>query len=120
MTMTERDANCEQRLPGHLSGRLDSFREIAKREQSNDSDVSEEAYEEHYEYPLAVTVQRVVRVDLSTGGPADWLEAFLGDDGEIVRIVYHFADWFDHASTELDGPDYDAAEEFLRTFVETL
>jgi hypothetical protein len=71
----------------------------------------EQALEELSEYPLAVSMERVVRVDLSTGGPADWLELFYqADESRPHRIVYHFADWFDHAERTLDGDEFDAVE----------
>lgn len=50
-----------------------------------------------YEYPLGIEKFTVVRIDLSTGGPGDWLEAKLDSDGDMVRVDYHFNDWFDHA-----------------------
>jgi hypothetical protein len=78
--------------------------------------IADSARESIYEFPLSVSRQVVHRIDLSTGGPADWLEVFMesGDDSTIDRIVYHFADWFDHAETVLDGADFDAAERFAR------
>jgi hypothetical protein len=78
--------------------------------------ISESARERIYEMPLSVSRQVVHRIDLSTGGPADWLEVFMdsADESTIDRIVYHFADWFDHAETVLEGADFDAAERFAR------
>lgn len=78
--------------------------------------IAESARERMDEMPLSVSRQVVHRIDLSTGGPADWLEVFMdsGDESTIARIVYHFADWFDHAETVLDGADFDAAERFAR------
>lgn len=78
------------------------------------------------ELPLGISSQTVFRVDLSTGGPGDWLEVVCGGDTpryepergdgchyEIERIVYHFDDWFDHAERELDGADFATAEQFV-------
>lgn len=76
-------------------------------------DLNERAREAIYEYPLAVSTSRVWRIDLSTGGPADWLEV-IERDGEPEVIRYHFADWFDHAEIRLEGDDFDAADRFAR------
>jgi hypothetical protein len=81
------------------------------------------AIERADEYPLGISAYRVFRIELSTGRPADWLEVVCsgdtpryegpsGEPYEVERIVYHFADWFDHAEDELQGPDLEAAERF--------
>lgn len=63
----------------------------------------EAAYDHLHEYPLGVSVKRVLRVDLSTGGPGDWLEIEQdSDDGEVLDVSYHFNDWFDHAERRVD------------------
>lgn len=85
------------------------------------------------ELPLGVSSYTTFRVDLSTGGPADWLEIVCSGDTpcyepagvhganyEIERIVYHFSDWFDHAERQLDGVDFDIAERFARSVVPEL
>lgn len=118
MTMTERDASCEERIAGHLAGRLGDFGRIMDAIRSDDDNTAEEAMDEQSEYPLSVELVRVVKVLLSTGGPADWLEATLNSDNDITRIEYHFSDWFDHASRVLEGDEFDAAEDFLGMFVE--
>lgn len=77
------------------------------------NEVTEDAQERITEYPLGVTIKTVVRVDLSTGGPGDWLEAILDDNKRPERITYHFAPWFDHAELTLEGEDFDVAEAFI-------
>lgn len=81
-------------------------------------------------YPLGVSRKAVFRVELSTGGPADWLEVICGNTVadpygargglEVEEIVYHFADWFDHAERELSGEEFDAAERFVCSVVPEL
>lgn len=95
-------------------------------------ELSEAARERIYELPLAVSAKTVFRVELSTGGPADWLEVFCsgdtplyepagdGEHYEVERIVYHFADWFDHAERDLSGFELEAAEDFARNVVPEL
>jgi hypothetical protein len=123
MTTTEnendgRQASCAERIEGHLNGRLEDFRRITRDACSEDSDKADEAQEEQYALPLEVSTLRVVKVLLSTGGPADWFEVTTDPDGEPSRIAYVFQDWFDGATTVLDGEQFDAAVDFLRPFYE--
>jgi hypothetical protein len=66
------------------------------------------------EYPLGASRMIVHRVELSTGGPGDWLEVFCDADEphEINRVVYHFNDWFDHAERTLSGEEERVAADF--------
>lgn len=74
---------------------------------TNDETLSESSRTRLDELPLAISIRHTLRVDLSTGGPGDWFEV----DIEPVNhgwqtcgnVVYHFADWFDHAAMETDG-----------------
>lgn len=144
---------CAERIGEHMEGRLTDFRAIAElQDHDRDDDMflptralemlgeyDAAASESHAEaaaeilssYPLGVTRYTTFRVDLSTGGPADWLEVVCRHDGsliaqlddgphEVTRIVYHFSDWGDHAERQLDGADFDAAERFARSVVPEL
>lgn len=53
-----------------------------------------------YEFGLGVSERCVIRFDMSTGGPADWLEIIVNGN-TVERVVYHFADWFDHAEEDV-------------------
>ena len=57
---------------------------------------ADDAVERLDEIPLAVSAFTTLRIDISTGGPADYLTAKL-DGREVQSVQYHFADWFDHA-----------------------
>jgi hypothetical protein len=63
---------------------------------------------------LSVEVIRHVKILLGTGGPADWLDAELDEDGEISTLAYHFADWGTHSSVyvEKDSPLWRFVESF--------
>jgi hypothetical protein len=88
-------------------------------------DVRERAIERAYEYPLGISTRTIVRLELSTGGPADCIEYEVepnnvedmgaGECGWQVsgRVTYHFADWFDHAERVLTGDDEAAAVDYL-------
>lgn len=140
--MTDRNDSCEARLPAQLAGRVEDFaalttlaqhygeitdeikalaesQDIEVSDDGPDYEVSEAAQERIYEYPLGLSTYKVHRIELSTGGPADYLEVFV-DDGDIQRIVYHFADWFDHASCALTGAEFDAAEAFVLNLIPEL
>jgi hypothetical protein len=75
------------------------------------------------ELPLAVTVERSIRIELSTGGPADYVTAVIDpESGEILRQArYHFADWFDHAEQPIpeDSPLWRLAEHYGRELAES-
>lgn len=115
--MTTKQETCEERLPAHLASRVEDFRSMVgwadAWSRSDHSDRYETAEQRIMEYPLAVTVSYSVRVELSTGGPADYLVAEVDGDGEVRSISYHFADWFDHAARVLDGDDFRAAEAYI-------
>lgn len=108
----------------------DGFEEIGG---GDFNELAENARQRIAEYPLGTSSYRVFRVDLSTGGPGDWLEAKCsgdtpryepaGDDGEhyeVETITYHFNDWFDHAERVLVGLDFLAAREFMSEVVPEL
>jgi 2-phospho-L-lactate guanylyltransferase (CobY/MobA/RfbA family) len=77
-------------------------------------EIREAAMQRADEYPLHASRMIVHRVELSTGGPGDWLEVFCDADEprEILRVVYHFNDWFDHAERTLSGDEERAAADF--------
>lgn len=94
--------------------------------------INEAADQRRDEYPLGVSAKTVFRIDLSTGGPGDWLEvecsgdtpnyepAGEGEHYEVEAITYHFNDWFDHAERTLSGDDEKAAQEFAERVVPEL
>lgn len=96
------------------------------------NEIRESAVERVAEYPLGVSAYTTFRVEISTGGPAEWLEVVCsgdtpnyepageGEHYEVDRIVFHFADWFDHAERQLEGDDLANAEAFARQVVPEL
>lgn len=70
----------------------------------NDSESEEEIEEarESIDYlALEITEQKSYKILLSTGGPSDWIEVQVHDDNSVKQMAYHYADWFDHAETEI-------------------
>ena len=60
------------------------------------------------------------RVELSYGGPQDYFDVFVSDDGDIERIEYRFLDWFDGATRVVEGDDFDALADFARQVIPEL
>jgi hypothetical protein len=71
----------------------DAYTELADRLRD---ELQDEGTEHIDESVLGVGTRVVMRIELSTGGPGDWVEAEL-DDREVQDVTYHFNDWFDHA-----------------------
>lgn len=136
-----RDQKCEDRIAeamrrregwikGHydlLAGYFNTDDARAIREELNmddfgaDAKDDERAYESLNELPLGYSIKAVVRIELSTGGPGDWLEV-VGEHGrhgfEVETVTYHYADWFDHAERPVD--EGSALWQYAESFVEVL
>lgn len=121
MSTATRQATCEERIQGHLDRWLEDMRKfkrtLDKAYKLNADDAIEELYQRHNEKPIGYSKYTVHRIEYSWGGPQDYFEAW-EDDGEVVKISYHFLDWFDGAVQWLGGSDFDTAEEYLRPFIE--
>lgn len=100
-TDDHREQTCAQRVHTNLEMRAEQLAELFARAEADDQEMAEAGYDELAELPLGITVYEVLRIDLSTGGPGDWLEVKLGRgarrQAEVEAVAYHFADWFDHA-----------------------
>lgn len=101
--MSAHKQSCTRRIRQELASRDDLYAGLWRCLDAPDAtdDVTSAVYDELE--PLAVDIRPVIRIQLSWGGPADWLEIELGDDGgrDIRRMTYHLADWFDHAEREV-------------------
>lgn len=115
------DKTCSERLPSHLSNRLSRLSELFIQVETPDEEISDQAHDEIANLPLSIEKMEVIKILLSTGGPADWFEFHVDREAsygrQITRIEYHFQDWFDHASIVLDGEDFYAAEQFCSYFL---
>jgi hypothetical protein len=72
----------------------------------SDGEKIEEAVEELNNLALEISSFKVIKILFSTGGPSDWLEAKLDDEGDLIGLTYHYADWFDHASSNVPENSY--------------
>lgn len=107
LSTDHKQRTCDQRIADEMSDRegyagalfavMDGdFTPEERAELDGAEDTFEAAVVRLDEWPLGVETYKVMRIDLSTGGPADWLEVKLSEDG-VEAVTYHFADWFDHA-----------------------
>ena len=104
-----RQPTCAERLPNELAGRIHDLDAMLSRD---DPDEGDDELPPINEYGLGSEVRYSIRVELSTGGPADYVTAIVAG-GEVIDATYHFADWFDHAEKRLDGEDLAVVERWL-------
>lgn len=140
--MTTKEETCAERIADQMQSRedyLNKLYEIADAgEETFSGDYgtfagdypdapeelnSEQAQERIDELPLGVSVEHVLRIELSTGGPADYITAKLDrtDYGwAVASAQYHFADWGDHAqrTIEEDSPLWRLAESYAEIVTE--
>lgn len=100
------EKTCAERIQDQLQQRNEMLEEIYDKLSSDERDDKEEAYEELYNLPLSIDTFKLIKIHLSTGGPGDWIEATLKENGYVEKMYYHFHDWFDHASIPVDENSY--------------
>ena len=69
----------------------------------------DDAYDALNEFPLHIENKASfsLKILLSWGGPSDYLKVrYDPRDKEIIRVEYHFEDWFDHAEIIVDKDTY--------------
>lgn len=74
--------------------------------EDEDQEKVDEALEELNNLALEITSFRVIKILLSTGGPADWLELKVDEYGDVRGLTYHYSDWFDHAQIDVPKTSY--------------
>jgi hypothetical protein len=53
------------------------------------------------EFPIGVSYSKIIKVQFSWGGPADFMEIYVSgypEQESIEKVMYHYQDWFDGAS----------------------
>lgn len=105
---------CSDKILDQLASREELLNDIFN---CADNDLEHEDYGDPIDFlydgfPLSVDRITVIKIQLSTGGPGDWIEVYTESSGEIIRVTYHYNDWFDHASVNVDSssPMYRYAE----------
>lgn len=105
-----KDTSCEARIKDSFKSREEDLEKIFDKLNNgfDDEDYDyDDPWDELNQYMLGYSTYKIVKIELSTGGPADWIEVKLGDyKEEIISVTYHFADWFDHAEMKVDKDTY--------------
>ena len=120
--MSDRTLSCARRIRQELAAREVLYTGIWQM-LNNPHSANDDLDTAHAELiPLGIEVRLVVSVQLSWGGPSDWLEIELENSSEhdIRRVIYHFADWFDHAECELSEREAPALWRAAQYYVEDL
>lgn len=84
----------------------------------SDSEAIDNALHEIGNFALEFETYKVLKILLSTGGPADWIEVKIDNDDDVTGMTYHYADWFDHAEMKVDRNSYiwDYAIEIVNSY----
>jgi uncharacterized protein YgfB (UPF0149 family) len=114
---TKNEQTCAQRIQDSLESREEYLFEMMQAmDEGKEFDGYDDAYEAFNDFPLGLSVYKTVKIELSAGGPADYIEAVLDDCGDIVKVSYHFSDWFDHASLRV--PEKTVMHEYVERLLD--
>jgi hypothetical protein len=108
--MDTKQQNCAERIGAELKDRADYIKDLMDKGRGGDED----ALNEVTNLPLSIETVKETTVTLSWGGPSDYLH-ITHNEGEVLRVVYRFSDWFDTAIEELDetNPLWDYASDLI-------
>jgi len=67
-------------------------------QQIEDEDIDEGSI---HEYAAGTSMEKLLTIVLSGGGPSSHIEAIIDEDGYVKTATYHFLDWFDGASRKI-------------------
>lgn len=87
-----KELKCEDVIEGHLS-LLETHCKVLLADYY---DGDEEGLDRWNNFPLAVSTRKETKIELSWGGPSDYLSV-IHNECEIYSVTYHFQDWFDGA-----------------------
>lgn len=107
--METKEKTCEERIDSQLTRLEESCADIVKIYYEGDEEG------EWNNYPLSVDTYKMTRIQLSWGGPSDFLD--VKHDGTIIlAVTYHFQDWFDGAVRDVE--EGSKVWEYARTVIE--
>lgn len=112
MSIDDQIANkqsCSDRIQKHFDSRNEYLEEVSEAMANGESyDGYEDAVDAWNEFPMAISAEKItqIKIELSWGGPSDYIMVDVYDDGEIKSAEYHFADWFDHAKMNIPKGSY--------------
>jgi hypothetical protein len=67
-------------------------------QQIQDEDIDEGSI---HEYAAGTSMEKLLTIVLSGGGPSSHIEAIIDEDGYVKSATYHFLDWFDGATKKI-------------------
>ena len=92
--MIKERKSCEERIEEMLKLTIKDMKEVIE---------SKDPVEEINNKALALTKTELYKLELSAGGPSDYIEfEFNPENKELERITYHFLDWFDGAKRDIE------------------
>ena len=87
----------------HLTSRSEDIANIMQRQQSEDSNIADQAYNEFYEYGLSFEYVPPFRFEnqragfwcwqISWGGPSEEFRVYVDEDERIVEIDFVYLNW---------------------------
>lgn len=93
----------------HMESRMKEIKE------ANNNDKRREEIEQRI---LAISKKLHYRIELSCGGPADWLEVITNENNkEIEDIIYHFSNWWTHEEKDLNNEEFEETRQFIEPFI---
>ena len=105
--------SCRERISGEWESRKQEMKRADKALAKGDQTELEELQDQ----VLSISKTTKFRIDLSWGGPQDFIEVEVDDSGEIIGGSYHFLDWFDGAEIELSEEERDLVERVYGPFI---
>ena len=109
--MSTKEATCEERIEAHLATLEEDIAGVIQ----GYYDGEEDGFEAWNNYPLAVTTHQETKIELSWGGPSDFLSV-IHEGEKVISVTYHFQDWFDGAKR--DVKEGSKVWEYARTVIE--
>lgn len=126
--MLKEQETCEQVIDERLKSRFDDFENLSDFQSlpyedqtkflndmgydmpEDEDEASDIIGEIISEYPLAVVEYKNIRIELSAGGPSDYLNLLIDPEAGLVSGTYHYSWAFDTAARVLDSQQLDIIE----------
>jgi hypothetical protein len=119
--MSDREQSCEERIEANLRQTVEDLSEkldaVQQAHKADDEEGVEEAEQAIYETPIGISRLMTWKVELSWGGPQDYITILTDEDGDVVSATYHFLDWFDGATRPITGKDLETVTEFAQRLI---
>ena len=106
--MTTKEKTCAQLVYSKREGRNEQIEKIMDilGDSESDREQIDEALAELGNIATHISSYKVIKIEMSGGGPADWIEVEVDNEGYVMRMSYHYADWNDHADIKIDSNSY--------------